>query len=503
MHSQLHSDSSGSWYLGEQLLHPSDDPLAAARRDLRKLLGGATSDDLLVLAGCGLGYHAQAAGEGAAAPKLVIYEPDDNIRRVMANNNRDINKLEIATDEQALTQALAPHLIYGQPARVAVYSPPAYVAAAPQVGQAARRIVQAAYQRRQVDQATRREKNLLWLEYITENFKYVPQLPDLTGLTGRYVDIPCLVVGAGPSLDQSLATIAKYQDRALIIAAASALGPLRSAGVSPAVAVALEARDESRQFIGADQQATILAAASASNPNHFAAWQGPKSIYHLQPWLAEMTGKSLVLPSGGHAGSAAFSFAILWGCSPIILVGQDLAYTGGRFHAGARPGGEDYQRQDTTPVEAIGGGTVETSAEWLSYLQWYREAAGYLTKIGQANRVFNATVSGARIPGFDPVDLKQILQRAARIPQINENLFAAAKGLTRPSIGGLKRRLSQVRSQVVKAVTGLGQGQGPPESAAAAWALEGLDPLAQPKQSLDTLNQLLESLGAMGGVFHD
>ena len=48
--------------------------------------------------------------------------------------------------------------------------------------------------------------------------------------------------------------------------------------------------------------------------------------------LEELTGCG-GLPMSGSVSTVAFGLARLLGCSPIVLVGQDLAYSGGRTHA--------------------------------------------------------------------------------------------------------------------------------------------------------------------------
>lgn len=501
MNHQLRSDPDGAWYLGEHLLHPGGDPLAAARRDLDRLLATAGPQDLLVLAGGGLGWHARAVLD-AGGPALVTYEPDPATRRAMAQHGPACDQHEVAADPDALAELLARHLVYRQVRRVAVFAPPAYRALAPQVVETARQVVAETTRRRMVDQATRRTKNILWLQHLADNFKHILKLPDATSLAGSLAGVPALVVGAGPSLDQSLETIAANRDKLLIIAAASALAPLRSVGVYPEVAVALEARDESRQFAGADQQATVLAAASASNPRHFTAWRGMRAVYHLQPWMAELAGTGLVLPSGGHAGSAAFSLAIVWGCDPVVLVGQDLAYTGGRFHAGGRPGGENYDRPDTVDIPAIGGGVVPSSEEWISYIGWYQEAAGYLKRKGMGKRVVNATAAGAFIPGFAHWDLGRTLAGLSRRPPWDAGLRAALQDSPRPDPAALAQRLEAARAEAQEALARLAAGEPAPPGSAAAWVLEAVDPATEPGAAMDNLKYLLKSLDAMKEALH-
>lgn len=444
----LRSNPEGDWFLGGELLHPGHDPLEAARTELAGLLATAKPEDLVILAGCGMGWHARALKENQPTPQVVAYEPVDEVRRTWAELDQDLDGLDPAQDEQSLLAALSQRLVYGQVGRVAVFSPPAYRSAFPEVTHTAQRILAETRSRSMVDRKTRQEKSGLWNENLTLNFKHVLEYPDVTQLANALVGVPALVVGAGPSLDQSLEDIKQVQDRMLIFAAASALAPLQKAGVNPMMTLALEGRDESRQFQGADHTRTILAASSTGHPAHFDKWSGPQAIFHVHQWVSALTGQGMVLPHGGHVGSAAFSLAVLWGCDPVVLVGQDLGYPGGRFHATGRPGGEDYDKPDMTPVKAINGGEVLTSAEFASYRSWYSESAAYLKRVRPDRRVINATAAGAEIPGFEHAPLSLIAQELPPLDLKFESLLNVMQGLPCPSRRSLAGRLALARADL-------------------------------------------------------
>jgi hypothetical protein len=473
--------------------------LAAASRELDRLLQGGGPADTLVLCGCGLGWHAKAAARGAA--RVVVYEPDAQRRALLASLGPPLPEVDIAKDDNSLVEALGRRLVYGPQAeagRVAMYAPPAYRAAEPGLVARARRLVREALSRASADRQTRTSLAGRWLDNLAENFQHVVQLPEATAPAGVLAGTPALVVGAGPSLDQSLSTLAKTPEDVLILAAASALGPLAGAEVRPAAAVALEGSDESRQFAGADHQATWLLAAASGHPAHFSQWRGPKALFHLQQWAARLAGAHLALPTGGHATSAAFSLAVLWGCDPIILVGQDLAYTGGRIHAQGRPGGEEEERPDTRRVRAIGGGEAETSAVMHSYISWYQETAAYLARRPVWPRIINATAQGARLEGFEHLELEEALHQSSATgrPALGDALRAVP--LPRPeavcqrclaAAVEARRAQAMVREQGVAAA--LATAAGP-----AAETLSGLGE-AGPEPAAEALAKLAAALRRM------
>ncbi|MBW2621608.1 MAG: motility associated factor glycosyltransferase family protein [Deltaproteobacteria bacterium] len=444
----------GAWLLGGQVLHPAEDPLASARSDLGGRLEEIGARDLVVMAGSGIGWHIQALLDRPDPPALIVYEPHAELREAMKENGPALITLsaddeDFVSDEKGLVEALGRHLVYSYKRRVAFFSSPAYEQVFPDMVDLARTLVNQSLARSRSDAATRILKTGDWLDNMAENIVFWPKFPDVTLLQGSLTGIPALVVGAGPSLDQSLDDVAEISERALVFSAASALLPLKKAGVFPHVTMALEAKDESRQFEGVDHKRTLLAAASAGHPNHFLKWSGPKSVFHLQPWIASLAGMGTVLPSGGHVTSAAFSLALLWGCDPIILIGQDLAYTHGRIHAAGRPGGEDETREETVRVPAIGGGTVQTSPIMLSYLLWYEESASSLEKSGRT--VYNATPAGALIPGFEH---RALIELRDEIPPHGEDLNAVIEAVDRlpcPTVSFLLERVvkARIETQVV------------------------------------------------------
>ncbi len=434
----------GAWLLGGHLLHPAHDPLKAACDDeLGRLLKDAGPDDLLLLAGCGLGWHIKAVLDHADPPRVLVYEPDAGRLADMYKYGPSLPDLDLATDETSLAEALGKFLVYGQTKRVAFYSPLAYRKALPELVKSARTLLDHTLARSQADAATRSLKSDVWLENLEKNITWWPRLPDLTLLSGILPGMPALVIGAGPSLDQSLQHLAGVTDRALVLAAASALKPLASVGVFPHIAFALEAKDESRQFSGVDHSQTLLSAASTGHPNHFQQWSGSMSLFHLWPWAAMLAGLGRSLPTGGHVTSAAFSLAVLWGCDPIVLVGQDLAYTHGRVHASGRPGGEDEEQSETMEIPAINGGKVRTSPVMLGYLLWYEEAASTLKKSRRC--VINATAAGAYLTGFEHKSLAEVL---VDLPQRKEELRAVIEGVNRlpcPKASFLVQRIAETR----------------------------------------------------------
>lgn len=494
----------GACLLGDQVLHPPQGAIQAAMAELAGILSSAGPRDTLVLAGSGLGWHAKAVLLKPSGPRLVVYETDARRLALARSLGPDLTGALIAQTEEEITNILAEHLVYcKKPGRVAVYAPEAYRAVDPGLEAQAKKIVRDVLSRSRIDFNTRSSKHDEWLGNISLNFKHVLECPDLTRLVNAFKGTPALVIGAGPSLDASLEILARGGSKALLMGAASAIGPMAALGMAPQVALALEAKDESRQFQAADPARTLLAAATSGHANHFSLWPGKKALFHLQPWVAKLSNGGLGLPNGGHATSAAFSLAVLWGCDPIVLLGQDLAYSGGRIHAANRPGGEDEDRPEVVEVPAIGGGVIETSPVFMSYINWYQETAAYLAKRGRGPRVINATEQGAHLSGFEHMPLDEALRLLPDREIAPDELQKIVGSVPLTPANELVQNLTSARVEVRRCLAELERGgvrtakAAAGKDSAARAALEFVDSEAEVQAAAKRLSEMSQSLRSM------
>jgi hypothetical protein len=504
---ELYITDDGACLLGGQPLHPPSMAMQAAAHEMAGILAGAGPSDTLVLAGSGLGWHAKAVLVQPKGPQLVIYETDAYRIAMARSLGPDLTGAKFVQNDEELVEALAERLVYGtngvRPGRVAVYAPEAYRLAEPDLAGQAKSIAKQIVSRSSIDYQTRASKRSEWLNNLRINFKYILQCPDLTRLVNKFKGVPALVIGAGPSLDTSLEAMARLENKALLVAAASAIGPMAQSGMAPHFAVALEAKDESRQFRSADFNVTRLAAASSGHTNHFSKWPDKSSLIHLQPWAAKLSGGGLGLPNGGHATSAAFSLAVLWGCDPIILVGQDLAYSGGKIHASNRPGGEDEKRPELIDIPAIGGGLTKTSAVFMSYINWYQETAAYLARTGGRARVINATAQGAHLSGFEHMLLEDVLASLPEIQIQSSDLDRLVDKIPMPTASEVVQNVAAAGALVRRCMIALEQGgvqaalAAAGKDTAASAALEFLGPDTDIGEATERLQEMTQTLRAM------
>lgn len=162
-----------------------------------------------------------------------------------------------------------------------------------------------------------------------------------------------VVISAGPSLMRNIDLLARpgVRDRVVLIAAQTTLKPLLARGIKPHFVTALDYSDVSTRFYegltAEDVEGITLVAEPKGSPGIFAAWPGElrcttedviDDVLGLgQNGMAREMGR---LRSGSTVAHLSYYLARHMGCDPVILVGQDLAFTDGQYYS---PGAAIHQ----------------------------------------------------------------------------------------------------------------------------------------------------------------
>lgn len=167
--------------------------------------------------------------------------------------------------------------------------------------------------------------------------------PGINDLANALSGSLAIVVSAGPSLAESFEVLSQpgLRDRACIVAAQTVLKPLLERGIRPHFVTALDHHDISRRFYegltAADVEGVTLVAEPKANPAILRAWPGAVRMPADQV-LDRLLGDTshAKLDGGATVAHLSYYLARYLGCDPVILVGQDLAYTDGLYYgAGA------------------------------------------------------------------------------------------------------------------------------------------------------------------------
>lgn len=174
-----------------------------------------------------------------------------------------------------------------------------------------------------------------WANNAASNYPIVKRSEGVAFLRNCAKDVPAVVVGIGPSLDDEIKALTIAPRHAVIIATDAALRPLLRHGIRPDIVVNYDARDhQSSMWNTIDTSGLVLLANSVTSPLTVQAWKGKVMFFNMMqaddefasnilPALFPFTGQ---LPNIGTVGNGAVFLAWQMGCKPILGVGMDLCY---------------------------------------------------------------------------------------------------------------------------------------------------------------------------------
>jgi len=395
-------------------------------------------DTAYVVFGLGLGHTARALRALTDAP-IMIYEPDPGLaRHALSLGPSDLGAFPIVCTSQDLTQ-LWPSFS-GNRDHVTLISTPGYVPLYDREDQKLRETVTQLVQRRNVNDATHRVRSREWISDVLENLELLCDSPFFLGLAEKYKNVPAFIVGAGPSLGKNGELLADAAKKGIVFAVNSSALALARRGVTPQVVACMESIDVSHLLGQVPFLDDVVRAFSLTgHPKTLRTGRGPLlPVFEGLPQFTPLVGlsKQTGLSVCGSVSTLAFSLAQRLGCSPIVLVGQDLAYTDGQTYASGTPyegsrvklsadgtelehersatlkatNGKLIQKEALVAVRAWGGrGTVHSTFGFSAIQSWLALASDVLGYDRPDQRLINATEGGASIPGFEELPLREVL----------------------------------------------------------------------------------------------
>ncbi|MFK7883514.1 MAG: 6-hydroxymethylpterin diphosphokinase MptE-like protein [Phycisphaerales bacterium] len=165
----------------------------------------------------------------------------------------------------------------------------------------------------------------------------------ITKLKGCLAGYPAVTVAAGPSLQRNLALLGEdgVRDRVVIIAAQTVLKPMLAAGIKPHFVTALDHHELSGRFYegltSEDVEGVRLVVEPKANPAIFEKFPG-EILCTQEEVLDSLIGDELTreigeLPAGATVAHLSYFLARYLGCDPVIMIGQDLAFTDGQYYS--------------------------------------------------------------------------------------------------------------------------------------------------------------------------
>ena len=272
-------------------------------------------------------------------------------------------------------------------------------------------------------------KNSLTILSLINGASYVREYINI------YAKKNCIIISAGPSLDQQLELLKKLQYKVTLIAVGQAIKTLHAAGINPHFVTAIDPHPDMVDYFDSNKYThEVLVCSTVCDPSTVRKFKG-RIIFSsydqkIDQAMTKVMGSMGVIPSGGSVATYSYSLAKLMGFGGIAFVGQDLAYTAGRSHAtgylaahslteGEMANNSTFQR-----VPGYYGGTVFTNQQMVMYREWFETTFSHDTQLS----IYNCTEGGAFVRGAHHISLSEFTERLnpADVPELPVPAFPQA-----------------------------------------------------------------------------
>lgn len=241
-------------------------------------------------------------------------------------------------------------------------------------------------------------------DLLRENFNKNIMLGDFTIQTKKQTKIACLVA-AGPSLNETVYWLKKFQNDIDIFVVSAALKTLLAHDVYPKAVVLSDANEITVQHFEKTGFTGQLYYLSTANHQSVCCHKGPRVILYQKGYeLAEQQAINVpLIETGGSVGTVTFSLLERLGYEKIILFGQDLGFYGQHTHANLSTSNRVVTNEFSVREEqANDGSTIYTRPMFQVFKHWYDQKMAK-TKV----KVFNTATKGAMIKNVPLIDEQQ------------------------------------------------------------------------------------------------
>jgi len=291
-----------------------------------------------------------------------------------------------------------------------------------------------------------------WTRQTLGNLSMLIHHPSFYTLRDAFRGLPAVVVSPGPSLDKNIHQLAAHQDRFLIFSPSQSLKVLTHAGIRPHFVLVADSQELSFHFaqIPAESYRNLI----LLDKCHPSVMRIPAvhrffcnmAANHFAREIYRMRGEQPIELSYGYSVSnMAVNLALFMGAGPVILMGQDLAFSGDKMYASQAHGGDrqleyfadgqvfslDKVKSRELPANGANppGPTQVSKVIWvkgqngemLPTLDMYWAMQSWLERLAETlqgrHQLINATEGGALIQGFEHIPFLEVVRRhAAREP---------------------------------------------------------------------------------------
>ena len=301
-----------------------------------------------------------------------------------------------------------------------------------------------------------------WVSQGTTNLPAVARWPSVASIGDRFAGMPIVIVAPGPSLAKNIDQLHALRGRAILLAFSHSLKPVMAAGLVPDLVLTVDPQDVRYHFAGCDLSKSCLVNAATCHPTLFdlpaQRFLTLSANSAIDDWIFAGLGEDALIPGGGSVATSALSLALKWRCDPIVFVGLDLSFPGGKYYVATSSDGEARAEVDARGVMRVegwsagframkaaggpaavgerlielpgwGGGTVPSSFMFGLFRRWFIDQLRDFDEKDGAPEIYNCTEGGAFIDGMDHRPLAEVLAKLEGVVDVEGGLDGAAMSL--------------------------------------------------------------------------
>ena len=245
-------------------------------------------------------------------------------------------------------------------------------------------------------------------ENTLRNLPHMFGAPDISELAGKFQDIPFILIGAGPSLDESIDFLKDMQDKAIIVASNSPYRKLINNGIRPHLVVTADPMEPTLAgFQNVKLDHVPLACPFSAYPEIVQHFSGRIISWCTFNPIVKALREQRNQPEGtpimeqGTVSGCVLDISRVLGCKKVMFIGQDMCvrddgryYTDDSFYADA---GNHYASTDKG--QRLPGNTQEkvlVEPRLFVYLKTFEQ---FISKKHESVEYRNLARTGARIEG--------------------------------------------------------------------------------------------------------
>ena len=295
--------------------------------------------DLAVFLHFGLGYELEAFWKLFPQTPVVLLEPDvplfltacsaRDLRGLLSN---PLLTLLLDTPPEALAEVLSDRhhdRIEFFPLKVVARLHSDYL-------ETAKEWFRRFYSRREINRNTLKRFGRVWVRNLLQNLPVLSGARPVGELQGILAGRPCLVLAAGPTLDDLAGHIHEIQQRMAIVAVDTTAAWCCAHDIRPDFLVVVDPQYWNSRHLDTLTEPQVLVSESSTHPAVFRRLKGLRyfssSLFPLGNYLEGRLGIYGNLGAGGSVATTAWDFARFIGAGSIYCGGLDLGFPDMRTH---------------------------------------------------------------------------------------------------------------------------------------------------------------------------